>query len=60
LNDAHPVRIVHPPGKKLPLGAIMATGWDDANKEMVYIGYKLEEGGDLIRFLKPSPYQPSK
>jgi hypothetical protein len=58
--EAHPVREIHPPGEKLPRGAILKTDWDEGKRALVYIGYKLEEGGDLIRFLKPIPCLPSK
>ena len=56
----HPVRVIHPPGEKLPRGAILKTDWDEGKRALVYIGYELEEGGDLIRFLKPIPCLPSK
>ena len=54
-NKQHPV--IHTKGK-LPPGAILATDWDDEKRKLAYIGYKLEEGGDLIRFLKPFPCRP--
>jgi hypothetical protein len=57
--EAHPVREIHPLGEKLPRGAILKTDWDEGKRELVYIGYRLEEGGDLIRFLKPIPCLPS-
>ena len=44
---------------RLPLGAILATDVDEQGV-LVYIGYRLEEGGDLIRFLKPFPCQPPR
>jgi len=56
-NKQHPA--IHTQGK-LPRGVILKTDWDEGKRELVYIGYKLEEGGDLIRFLKPIPCRPSK
>jgi hypothetical protein len=49
--------IIHTRGK-LPPGAILATDWDEEAKQLVYIGYRLEEGGQLIRFLRPIPCRP--
>jgi hypothetical protein len=51
------VRTIHDPKQKLPRGAILATDVDEAGV-LYYIGYRLQEGGDLIRFVKPFPRQP--
>jgi hypothetical protein len=59
-NQTHPVQVIHPAGEKLPLGAILATDFDEEMGELVYIGYRLEKGGKLIRFIKPIPCRPSK
>ena len=56
--EAHPVREIHPLGEKLPRGAILKTDWDEGKRELVYIGYRLEEGGALIRFIEPFPCRP--
>jgi hypothetical protein len=58
--QANPVRVIHPPGEKLPRGAILKTDWDEGKRELVYIGYQLEERGEIIRFVKPIPCIPSK
>jgi hypothetical protein len=58
--QANPVRTVHPPGQKLPPGAILKTDYDEEKRELVYIGYQLEERGEIIRFVKPIPCRPSK
>jgi hypothetical protein len=58
--QANPVRTIHPPGQKLPPGAILKTDYDDEKRELVYIGYQLEERGEIIRFVKAIPCRPSK
>jgi hypothetical protein len=58
--QANPVRTIHPPGQKLPAGAILKTDYDEEKRELVYIGYQLEERGEIIRFVKPIPCRPSK
>jgi hypothetical protein len=54
-NEQHPV--VHT-GGKLPRGATLATDYDEKRRELMYIGYRLEEGGKLIFFKKPFPCRP--
>ena len=58
--QANPVCTIHPPGQKLPPGAILKTDYDEEKRELVYIGYQLEERGEIIRFVKPIPCRPSK
>ena len=59
-NQTQPVRVIHPAGQKLPPGAILKTDYDEEKRELVYIGYQLEERGEIIRFVKPIPCRPSK
>jgi hypothetical protein len=54
-NKQHPV--IHTQGK-LPPGAILATDFDEERRELMYIGYRLEKGSALIRFIKPFPCRP--
>jgi hypothetical protein len=49
-NQHHPV--IHT-GGKLPPGAILAT--DVIDDVLCYIGYRLEDGGKVIRFRRPLP-----
>ena len=49
-----------PQAKSLPPGAILKTDYDEEKRELVYIGYQLEERGEIIRFVKPIPCRPSK
>ena len=58
--QANPVRTIHPPGQKLPPGAILKTDYDEEKRELAYIGYQLQERDEIIRFVKPIPCRPSK
>jgi hypothetical protein len=58
--QANPVCTIHPPGQKLPPGAILKTDYDEENRELVYIGYQLEERGEITRFATPIPCRSSK